>query len=416
MSAKSLLRAGLSSPRSFRSPSTPKSILKRPPPLALSQSPFKATVTIVVSPGSPHVHFPSSPGLTATFTTHSPNSYDRGAIVVSPNPLEIPSWGSRIYSPGSETFGKPGSTESSPAEELTPTFKSFTPPILSLSSPSFDEVFPKSPVLETKRTSRASARFQAIAAEPTIRPISGIGEALKSYPRSPYPSAPTSPAPAVLADAENHVVENEGTVTGRVWFRTRTVYGSNPSLVSREAGAKPKAKKVPPAITIIGRSAEMVSSPLRQDFLAPVEESPQHTATAANTAGKNHAQLTQAFWQSMSLDETANMTSPYNTNEDPVASGLFSPGGMISPMIFATKEGVVWSPPRRDALFHKKDLMDMPIKSGGSRAMVMSPSPEDPFSAFPSFSAVLSLDHGKQESIIAYPPAAVTVESASERR
>ncbi|KAJ3888887.1 hypothetical protein GG344DRAFT_52761 [Lentinula edodes] len=385
MSAKSLLRAGLSSPRSFRSPSTPKSILKRPPPLALSQSPFKASVTIVVSPGSPHVHFPSSPGLTATFTTHSPNSYDRGAIVVSPNPLEIPSWGSRIYSPGSETFGKPASTESSPAEELTPTFKSFTPPILSLSSPSFDEVFPKSPVLETKRTSRASARFQAIAAEPTIRPISGIGEALKSYPRSPYPSAPTSPAPAVLADTENHVVENEGT-------------------------------KVPPAITIIGRSAEMVSSPLRQDFLAPVEESPQHTATAANTAGKNHAQLTQAFWQSMSLDETANMTSPYNTNEDPVASGLFSPGGMISPMIFATKEGVVWSPPRRDALFHKKDLMDMPIKSGGSRAMVMSPSPEDPFSAFPSFSAVLSLDHGKQELIIAYPPAAVTVESASERR
>ncbi|KAJ4470984.1 hypothetical protein C8R41DRAFT_603056 [Lentinula lateritia] len=295
------------------SPSTPKSILKRPPPLALSQSPFRASVTIVVSPGSPHVHFPSSPGLTATFTTHSPNSYDRGAII------------------------------------------------------------------------------------PTIRPISGIGE--------------------VLADTEkNHVVGTEGAFTGRVWSRTKTVYGSNPSLVSREAGAKPKAKKVPPAITIIGRSVDMVSSPLRQDFLAPVEESPQRTATAANTAGKNHAQLTQAFWQSMSLDETADMTSPYNNNEDPVTSGLFSPGGMISPMIFATKEGVVWTPPRRDALFHKKDLMDMPIKSGGSRAMVMSPSPEDPFSAFPSFSAVLSLDHGKQESIIAYPPAAVTVESASERR
>ncbi|KAJ3849022.1 hypothetical protein EV368DRAFT_48139 [Lentinula lateritia] len=387
MSAKSLLRAGLSSPRSFRTPSTPKSILKRPPPLALSQSPFKASITIVVSPGSPHVHFPSSPGLTATFTTHSPNSYDRGAVVVSPNPLEIPSRGSRIYSPGSETFGKPTSTESSPAEELTPTFKSFTPTILSLSSPIFDEVFPKFPALETKPTSRASARFQAIAAEPTIRPISGIGEALKSYPRSPYPSAPTSPAPAVLADSGNHVVEHERA-----------------------------AKKVPPAITIIGRSAEMVSSPLRQDFLAPVEESPQHTATAANTAGKSHAQLTQAFWQSMSLDETSDMTSPYNANEDPVISGPLSPGGMISPMIFATKEGVVWSPARRDALFYKKDLMDMPIKLGGSRAMVMSPSPEDPFSAFPSFSAVLSLDHGKQESIIAYPPAAVTVESASERR
>ncbi|KAJ3826871.1 hypothetical protein F5878DRAFT_625634 [Lentinula raphanica] len=413
MSAKSLLRAGLSSPRSLRSPSTPKSILKRPPPLALSQNPFKASVTIVLSPGSPHVHFPPSPGLTATYTTHSPNTYDRGAIVVSPNPLELPSWGSRIYSPSSETFGKPASTESSPAEELTPTFKTFTPPILSLSSPNFDEVFPKSPVADTKPTTRASARFQAIAAQPTIRPVSALGEALKSYPRSPYPSAPASPAPAVLAEQENAEIEDEERLAGRVWSRTKTVYGTTPSLVSREAGAKAKAKKVPPAITIIGRSAEMVSSPLRQEFLTPVEESPQHTATAANTSSKSHAQLTQAFWQSMSLDESMDdVGSPRITNEDPVASGLLSPGGMISPMIFATKEGVVWSPPRRDVLFHKKDLKDTVFSSGGSRAMVMSPSPEDPFSAFPSFSAVLSLDHGKEESIITYPPPAVTVETA----
>ncbi|KAJ3794076.1 hypothetical protein GGU11DRAFT_690535 [Lentinula aff. detonsa] len=388
MSAKSLLRAGFSSPRSLRSPSTPKSILKRPPPLALSQSPFRTSVTIVVSPGSPHVHFPSSPGLTATYTTHSPNSYDRGAIVVSPNPLELPSWGSRIFSPGSETFGRPASTESSPAEELTPKFKTFTPPILSLSSPNFDEIFPKSPAVDAKPTSRASARFQAIAAQPTIRPISTLGDSLKSYPRSPYPSAPASPAPAVLADQESAGVENQETLAGRV----------------------------PPTITIIGRSAEMVSSPLRQEFLTPVEESPQHTATAANTNSKSHAQLTQAFWQSMSLDESVDVSSPHISNEDPVASGLFSPGGMISPMIFATKEGVVWSPPRRDDIFQKKAVMDTPFKSGGSRAMVMSPSPEDPFSAFPSFSAVLSLDHGKEESIIAYPPPAVTVESAFERR
>ncbi|KAJ4470971.1 hypothetical protein J3R30DRAFT_3686115 [Lentinula aciculospora] len=414
MSAKSLLRAGLNSPRSLR-PSTPKPILKRPPPLALSQNPFKASVTIVVSPGSPHVHFPASPSLTATFTTHSPNSYDRGAIIVSPNPLELPIWGSRVYSPGSETFGKPTSTESSPAEELTPKFKSFTPPILSLSSPNFQDIFPKSPATDTKPTSRASARFQAIAAQPTIRPISALGEALKSYPRSPYPSAPASPAPAVLADKENTGVESDDAFSGRVWSRTKTVYGSSPSLVSREAGANMKAKKVPPSITVLGRSAEMVSSPLRQEFLTPVEESPQHTATVANAGGKGHAQLTQAFWQSMSLDETVDVTSPCITSEDPVASGLLSPGGMISPMIFATKEGVMWSPPRKDVLLHKKDLMNTSFKSGGSRAMVMSPAPEDPFSAFPSFSAVLSLDHGKEESIIAYPPPAVTVESATER-
>ncbi|KAE9391773.1 hypothetical protein BT96DRAFT_297575 [Gymnopus androsaceus JB14] len=388
MSAKSLLRAGLTSSRGLKSPSTPKSILKRPPPLPLSQNPFpfKASVTVVVSPTpgsplSPHVHFPSSPGLTATFSTHSPNSYDRGAISVSPNPLELPTWGSRIYSPGSATFGKlRSSTESSPAEELTPTFKTFTPPILSVSSPTVD-VFPNTPVADTKPTTRAGARFQALASESIIRPVSGVSEALMGYPRSPYPSAPISPAPAVLADKENVGLMNRS--------RTKTVSGYAPSRVSRLSG---KAKKVPPAITIIGRASEMrVSSPLKRNF------------------------STAAFWQSMSLDETVDMSSPCITSEDPVASGLFSPGGMISPMIFATKDGVVWTPPRRDALF-KRDLMDVSRKSESPRAMVLSPSPEDPFSAFPSFTAVLSLDHGKGESIIAYPPPAVTVESAMERR
>jgi len=413
MSAKSLLRAGLTSSRGLKSPSTPKSILKRPPPLPLSQNPFpfKASVTVVVSPTpgsplSPHVHFPSSPGLTATFSTHSPNSYDRGAISVSPNPLELPTWGSRIYSPGSATFGKlQSSTESSPAEELTPTFKTFTPPILSLSSPNVD-VFPNTPVADTKPTTRAGARFQAIASESIIRPVSGVSEALMGYPRSPYPSAPISPAPAVLADKENVGLMNRS--------RTKTVSGYAPSRVSRLSG---KAKKVPPAITIIGRASEMrVSSPLKRNFSTAVSvEDPQQTATVANTNGNGDASLTQAFWQSMSLDETVDMSSPCITSEDPVASGLFSPGGMISPMIFATKDGVVWTPPRRDALF-KRDLMDVSFKSESPRAMVLSPSPEDPFSAFPSFTAVLSLDHGKGESIIAYPPPVVTVESAMERR
>lgn len=416
MSAKSLLRAGLTTSRGLKSPSTPKSILKRPPPLPLSQNPFpfKASVTIVVSPtpGSPHVHFPPSPGLTATFSTHSPNSYDRGAISVSPNPLELPAWGSRVYSPNSATFGKPSSAESS-AEELTPTFKTFTPPILSLSSPNV-EVFPDSPISDTKPTTRAGARFQAITTQAMIRPVSDIGEALKSYPRSPYPSAPpiSSPAPAVLADKENVGGMNEGVTNVRL--RNKTVSGPIPSHVSRLNGGK--AKKVPPAITIIGRTAEMrVSSPLKREFSSAAVEDSQQTATIANTNNNGDASLSQAFWQSVSLDNSVDMSSPCITSEDPVASGLLSPGGMISPMIFATKDGVVWSPPRRDALF-KKDLMDVSRKSESPHTMVLSPSPDDPFSAFPSFAAVLSLDHGKGESIIAYPPPAVTVESAQEGR
>jgi len=359
------------------------------------------------------VHFPSSPSLTATFSTHSPSSYDRGAISVSPNPLELPAWGSRIFSPRSGSFGNEPSPGSSEVDELTPTFKTFTPPILSLLSPGV-EVFPDSPVVDTKPTTRAAARFQAITSEATIRPVSSIGDALKVFPRSPYPSAPVvepaSPAPAVLADKENVSAVNEG--IGKLRSRNKTISGYMPSRVSRLAAGK--AKKVPPAITVISRAAEMrVSSPLKCEFSTAVEDS-QQTATVANTRGNGDASLAQAFWQSMSLDDSVDMISPCITTEDPVASGLLSPGGMISPMIFATKEGVVWTPPRKDALF-RKDLLDL-RKPERSRAMVLSPAPEDPFSAFPSFAAVLSLDHGKEDPIIAYPPPAVTMESALERR
>jgi hypothetical protein len=215
----------------------------------------------------------------------------------------------------------------------------------------------------------------------------------------------------VLADKENvGVIINQP--VGQPRLRNKTVSGSIPSHVSRLNGGK--AKKVPPAITIIGRTAEMrVSSPLKRGFSSAAVEDPQRTATVTNTIGNGDASLSQAFWQSVTLDESVDMSSPCITSEDPVASGLLSPGGMISPMIFATKDGVVWSPLRtRDTLF-KKDLMDISVsrKSESPRAMVLSPSPDDPFSAFPSFAAVLSLDHGKGESIIAYPPPAVTMES-----
>lgn len=395
MSAKSLLRAGLASPRTLKSPSRQKSILKRPAPLALSSQspfPFAASATVVVSPTSPHVRFPSSANLTSTFSTHSPNSYDRGTISVSPNPLELPTWGARIYSPGVDKFANASSAEPSPVEDLTPKFKTFTPPTLELGSPTL-EIFPNSPVVDSKPTTRAGLRFQAIAANPAIRPVNKLGDALKLFPRSPYPSAPTSPVSKM--DKENSA---EG---GR-----RNSVGSNTSRLSRAVSeGSAKTKKVPPAITVIKRPSEIrmhVQSPLAQEFLSPVEESPQMTATAANV--RHPVSLTQAFWQSMSLDETVDETSPYLTTEDPVASGLLSPG-MISPMVFATKEGVLWSPPRKDSL--KKD--DAPIR-------VLSPSPEDPFAAFPSFAAALSLESGAGESMITYPPPAVTVESAVERR
>ncbi|KAJ7153553.1 hypothetical protein C8R43DRAFT_450107 [Mycena crocata] len=51
----------------------------------------------------PSVHFPPSPRLTRTFSAHSPSSYDRSPIVVSPNSCALPARGcpGRTYYPGS---------------------------------------------------------------------------------------------------------------------------------------------------------------------------------------------------------------------------------------------------------------------------------------------------------------------------
>lgn len=48
---------------------------------------------------SPHVHFPPTPTLTSTHTTHSPFAYDRAPIVVSPNICALPERGGRMYNP-----------------------------------------------------------------------------------------------------------------------------------------------------------------------------------------------------------------------------------------------------------------------------------------------------------------------------
>ncbi|KAJ6606802.1 hypothetical protein B0H10DRAFT_2074437 [Mycena sp. CBHHK59/15] len=46
---------------------------------------------------TPHVHFPSTPGLTLTGDTHSPGTYDRAPIVISPNTCALPERGRRVY-------------------------------------------------------------------------------------------------------------------------------------------------------------------------------------------------------------------------------------------------------------------------------------------------------------------------------
>ncbi|KAI0756435.1 hypothetical protein C8Q80DRAFT_1054806, partial [Daedaleopsis nitida] len=50
---------------------------------------------------SPHVHFPPTPRIAATYPAHSPATYDRKPIIVSPNVVQLPRRGERnLQTPG----------------------------------------------------------------------------------------------------------------------------------------------------------------------------------------------------------------------------------------------------------------------------------------------------------------------------
>ncbi|THU84943.1 hypothetical protein K435DRAFT_396152 [Dendrothele bispora CBS 962.96] len=257
------------------SASSPRSILKRPPPLSLSPSDKKPlsplvfsanlkvfvtptgtspsapkanqktrqarnlTVT-VTSPTSPHVHFPPSAHLTSTFVAHSSECYDRSAIQISPNPLEIPSWGTRVYSPTTGNFrGSEGGKRADVTETKddivegmdglngrrfgTPKGSPFTPPILFTSSligatSPLSQSFTRVPFSPQPTKTRASIRFRNITAlnsldslEP-LRPVASSdrnnGSRLSvPFPRSPYPTGiVTSPVPT-STETEDYDVE-----------------------------------------------------------------------------------------------------------------------------------------------------------------------------------------------------------------
>ncbi|KAK7453402.1 hypothetical protein VKT23_011667 [Stygiomarasmius scandens] len=252
------------------SASSPRSILKRPPPLMLSPihpsskqlsplvlsanltvliTPSKASPTVtkanrksrnltvtITSPSSPHVHFPPSAHLTSTFAAHSSECYDRTAIKVSPNPLEIPSWGSRVYSPSTGSFKDSEQADVTERDSeatdglMSRRFRTskaspFTPPILLTSSlgitSPLSQSFTELPFSPRPNRTRASIRFQNITALnslDSLQPLShqdgnrlsnGGDRQLKAFPRSPYP-VPMSPVlPTLESNSEVEVYEDE---------------------------------------------------------------------------------------------------------------------------------------------------------------------------------------------------------------
>lgn len=340
---------------------SPRPILKRPSPLNLNSNPFPfaASITIVVSPSpavsSPHVHFPASPILTAVFSTHSPNSYDRSATKVTPNPLELPGWGQRVYSPGEGAF----SSVKSPSVNV---------PILFVEGPSF-AAFPE----EEDRTSRA-VRLGTRSRK--------LGKALSVYPRSPYPSAPTSPMSREKENAE---------VAGVARAK------SLDSPKSKRVMKRPASLNVP-----AGRPATpRVTSPLANtnNFLSPVPESPA-TVTLAST------RLNQEFWQSISLEDEDYRLSAMETHEEGS-----TPISAVPHFIFGTKDGLLWSP----GLPPKEPSSVAEIRSPADRTafefeksdgwLITSPGDQPP--TYPTIATVLSMDTAE----ISYPPPVVNKES-----
>ncbi|KAJ7157314.1 hypothetical protein C8R46DRAFT_423572 [Mycena filopes] len=353
MSSQATRRTLMASPLKQRSPAP---ILKRPSPLdlKLTSFAFASNIVVVVSPAisSPHVHFPATPILTAVFNTHSPNSYDRSATKVSPNPLEMPAWGQRVYSPDAGDF----SSVKSPPVNV---------PVLFV------------PIAAAAAPEKKASNVVRAGSRPTK-----LDKALFAYPRSPYPSAPTSPSSKGKENTELAGV-----------LRTR----------SMDSPRSRRGTQRPPSLNVsAGRPAtpRISSSPFANNFLTPVVESPT-TATIAST------RLNKEFWASVSLedaedpDEEILRLSVLETHEGS------TPISAVPRFIFSTKDGLLWSP-------------GLPSREPSSVAEIRSPaswsadefeksdgwtvtSPTGHALDYPSIESVLSDD----ATTISYPPPVV---------
>jgi len=400
----------MKSPRAFMQPTITRSILKRPAPLPLSPNPlpFAASFSVVINSShlSPHVHFPSSPSMAATFTAYSANTYDRGAIVVSPGSAGLSAWANRPLSPSAHNAfklldppkRKASNTPATPHNHMVqmlnvPTFedprspKPYKPraneilPTHMLTVPTFED--PRSP---KPYKARAGVSFGELTLHVPRgnREAKELGKSLSTYPRSPYPSAP---------------IEEDGDAADRGRLPSRPAKVATPQPSTRSRSLELKSTKRHQNIPV------HVASPLKQNFLSPVKESaPRVTVTKPAPLDLEGESLREAFWQSMSFEEpeSAYMTA----NEMP--EGLQSP---VPNMMFGNKDGSLWSPrvPKKDvrrALGAEMSVLSPAQRIAFSKGMVASPTPNDPFAAFPSFSiALMGMD-----GIIPYPPRARVAE------
>jgi hypothetical protein len=376
MATQSILRNGLVSPTfattlQRSSASSTRSILKRPGALPLSPA-FSYTASFSFqhssSPsfGSPHVKFLPSPALVATFTAHSARSYDRAPISVSP--LE------RTYITSLENFKL-----SAPPKP----FRSITSAQNSPAITDFED--PRSPKVHNPAPKQNLLRFAALTNNETAtRNSKSLASSLASYPRSPYPSAP-------LVSSEE--------VNNDVFSPTQLVRASSLDLPRRNKKGLTLGSTsslipvvVTPALSSLGRS---VFSP------------------SINEGGKAPApldlesRLSEAFWKAVSLEERNDVV-----DDEVMYTALEYPSSWAVPsqIMYGNADGAVWSPalPKPGEVVNRirESIMSPGKRSsfgrGGSGSIIRkdftAPTPNDPFAAFPSFTAAMEVD-----STITYP-------------
>ncbi|KIM38165.1 hypothetical protein M413DRAFT_20074 [Hebeloma cylindrosporum] len=406
----SILRNGINAQR--RSITQTKSILKRPSPLTLSprsQSQVNVQVASFSVLVSPRAQGLKSPHLVATIMTHSPASYDRAPISVSPNPLALPGWGERVYSPSVEGF----KLSAAPRPFRTLSYQA-SPVVTDFEDPRSPKLQPPAPVAKkgNTRTANNFVQFAAFTSTQTrTRPSRDLGKALSSYPRSPFPSAPITPSEVMELGPGGASAKSDGDfeeVRGRQWPKER---GPSDNIPTQKERARAPA------------SFTSVSSPLGRSIFSPAVQ-PSTLNRANKPAPLAMDALTEEFWHSVSLQRSA------DSADEPMVTALEYPESAVEyeekldivmrsasqpPLMYGGADGAVWSPglPRPGATLEKirESLMSPGVgKSFGRMSTIArkdftAPTPNDPFAAFPSFT--IALERGGAASAIQYPPRVV---------
>ena len=403
----------------FQGSRTMRPILKRPMPLPLSPAAPTASFSSLLSPSShralkspvPHVRFPSSPALVSTVSTYASDAYDRVPISISPNPVEMPGWGERVYTPSTEGFRLSAAPKIFRSLSLAP---QPSPLIAEFEDPRSPRLQPAADVTGAKGAN--AIRFAKMAATQGTPPgrMQALEKALTAYPRSPYPSAMTHGGDAKMGTKGKQLSRTAHDIVEAARVRSR--------VQSREDRLANHRNKL--GLTLdrpIGFDVTASSSPLSQSFVGSAQlhtsslnrsKKPAPLALGSDSAESD--KLSNAFWNSVSI-ESAN---------EPMVTALEYPESAIEyeekmdiglrsasqpPLMFANADGVLFSPglPKPHLRVGKlresiQQVMSPSVKRSSfipiARKEVTAPSPNDPFAAFPSFGAVL-----EKASPIQYP-------------